>query len=187
MTARRLLSPQLPTDYVALDLETTGFSPRYEDILEIGAVRVRNGRVAEEFSQLIRPNKQISPKVEQLTGITLDTVRDAPEIGDVIGDFVHWVGDDKLVGHNVRFDVAFLAMAAMRTALGPQFRQPSYDTMSIDKRLFPSERHRLADLIVRYGIADTEQHRALSDATQTYQCLEWQRRYIASKITNIAL
>lgn len=171
---------RLPKDYVSLDLETTGLRAQRDQITEIGAVRVQDGKIVDEFSQLINPGVVITPKITQITGITNDMVEDQPNIEDVIGDFIEFIDDNIIVGHNVRFDIGFLTEAEHRTFdIVQHFNRPAIDTMMIDKQLFPAERHRLLDLIRRYGIADTEEHRALSDATQTYQCLEWQRRYIA--------
>lgn len=170
---------QLPHDYVALDIETTGFSPRSAGITEVGAVKIHDGKITDTFSQLINPNCSIPANVTRLTGIDNDLVCDQPGIDIVLPDFVDWIDDYPIIGHNVRFDLSFLCEAARHVyGHAHHFERPSIDTMDIDKRLFPAKRHRLVDLIMRYGIADNEQHRALSDATQTYQCLEWQRRYI---------
>lgn len=170
----------LPKDYVALDLETTGLSAQRDRITEIGAVKVRDGKVVGHFAELINPNTVITPRITQLTGITNEMVADRPTIDEILEDFISFLEDDMIVGHNIRFDMGFLSEAEHRLmGFADNFRRPTLDTMLIDKRLFPSERHRLVDLIQRYGIADTEEHRALSDATQTYQCLEWQRRYIS--------
>lgn len=170
----------LPLDYVALDIETTGFSPSTEAITELGAVKIRNGKIQDRFSRLVNPGRHIPSRITSLTGITDDMVAAEPALNETLPDFLDWLEDDPIIGHNVRFDLSFLAAASDRFGLPHSLQRVTYDTMAIDKRLFPSERHRLADLIVRYGIADTEEHRALSDATQTYQCLEWQRRYIAA-------
>ena len=103
-------------------------------------------------------------------------------------DFIHWTENDRLVGHNTKFDLSFLIANAERVfSDSTRFSVRPIDTMHIDRLLFPSERHRLVDLIQRYGIGDVEEHRALSDATQTYQCLEWQRRYIDTRSADISM
>lgn len=174
---------RLPKDYIALDLETTGLSAQRDRITEIGAVKIRDGRIADRYAQLVNPGVLISPRITQITGITNAMVEHQPPIEDVLEDFIDFIGDDMIIGHNVRFDMGFLVEAEHRTLqFVSNFRRPTLDTMTIDKRLFPTERHRLVDLIRRYGIADAEEHRALSDATQTYQCLEWQRRYISCDV-----
>ena len=134
-----------PTDYVVLDLETTGFYPNSCAITEIGAVRVR----------------------------------------EVLPRFIAWLATpaagpavEPIVGHNVSFDLRFLDYNTRHIA-GCGFACADYDTMQISRALFPAQRHhRLADLIVRFGIADNEEHRALSDAIQTQQCFEWMRHYV---------
>ena len=85
---------------------------------------------------------------------------------------------EPIVGHNVSFDLRFLDYNTRHIA-GCGFACADYDTMQISRALFPAQRHhRLADLIVRFGIADNEEHRALSDAIQTQQCFEWMRHYV---------
>ena len=171
---------RLPKDYTALDLETAGLSAQRDRITEIGAVKIRNGRIVDTFDQLVDPGTLITPNITRLTGITNEMVEGMPSLEAVLGPFIDFLEDDVAIGHNIRFDMGFLAEAEHRIlGFTNHFMRPTLDTMTIDKHLFPSERHRLVDLIQRYGIADVEEHRALSDATQTYQCLEWQRRYIS--------
>lgn len=188
-----------PLDYVALDLETTGFYPNSCRITEIGAVRVRGGVVTDRFSQLVNPLTAIPAQITRLTGITDAMVEDCPAIEEALPAFLAWLGDgcktgdsasmtgdkaddsgwvgETIVGHNVTFDLRFLDHAARRV-LGRPFACDSIDAMRLSRTLYPGERrHRLADLIVRFGIADTEEHRALSDALQTHQCLEWMRTH----------
>lgn len=187
-----------PRDYVALDLETTGFYPNSCRITEIGAVRVRGGIVVDRFQRLINPMQPIPAQVVRLTGINDAMVADCAPIDEALPEFVAWLAEgskdsgtthsaaeeaagnvpEPIVGHNVSFDIRFLDHAARRVA-GCAFACVDYDTMQISRALFPAQRkHRLVDLIQRFGIADTEEHRALSDAIQTHQCLEWMRRYV---------
>ena len=151
-----------PTDYVALDLETTGFYPNSCAITEIGAVRVREGHIVDQFQQLVNPLRPIPRQITTLTGITDAMVADLDPIDEVLP----------------RFDLRFLDYNTRHIA-GCGFACADYDTMQISRALFPAQRHhRLADLIVRFGIADNEEHRALSDAIQTQQCFEWMRHYV---------
>ena len=187
-----------PRDYVALDLETTGFYPDSCRITEIGAVRVRGGAVVDRFQQLIDPLKPIPARITQLTGIDGAMVAGQPPIEEARPRFLAWLGADgseasggaaagaaaipvPVVGHNVGFDIRFLDHASRRVA-GRPFACVDYDTMQISRTLFPGQRrHRLVDLIQRFGIADTEEHRALSDAIQTYECLEWMRGWVLDR------
>lgn len=173
-----------PMDYVALDLETTGFYPNSCAITEIGAVRVRSGRIIDRFQRLVNPLRPIPPQIIALTGITNDMVSGLDPIDDALPRFIAWLGDSKacpmpepIVGHNVSFDLRFLDYNTRHIA-GSGFACADYDTMQISRALFPQQRHhRLADLIQRFSIADNEEHRALSDAVQTQQCFEWMRCY----------
>ena len=152
-----------PTDYVALDLETTGFYPNSCAITEIGAVRVREGHIVDQFQQLVNPLRPIPRQITTLTGITDAMVADLDPIDEVLPRFI----DLRFLDYNTRH------------IAGCGFACADYDTMQISRALFPAQRHhRLADLIVRFGIADNEEHRALSDAIQTQQCFEWMRHYV---------
>nr|WP_217626131.1 3'-5' exonuclease [Bifidobacterium santillanense] len=180
-------------------METTGFYPNSCSITEIGAVRVRERRIVDRFQQLVNPLRPIPAQVVRLTGITDDMVAGLPTIDEVLPHFVAWLSAgvsadpdasyeadgesvaavpfEPIVGHNVSFDIRFLDWNA-RHVLGDPFSCVDYDTMQISRTLFPYERHhRLLDLIQRFEIADNEEHRALSDAIQTQQCLEWMHRY----------
>lgn len=175
-----------PLDYVALDLETTGFYPNRCAITEIGAVRVRSGRIVDQFQELINPLRPIPRQITALTGISDAMVADLDPIDEVLPRFIAWLASsdhgsvpEPIVGHNVSFDLRFLDYNTRHVA-GSGFACTDYDTMQISRTLFPEHKHhRLADLIVRFNIAQNEEHRALSDAIQTQECFEWMRRYIA--------
>ncbi|MBM6699715.1 3'-5' exonuclease [Bifidobacterium pullorum subsp. saeculare] len=174
-----------PREYVALDLETTGFYPDSCRITEIGAVRVSDGAIVSRFQQLVNPLKPIPAQVTRLTGISDAMVADQPPLDEALPAFLAWLaapaGALPVVGHNVGFDIRFLDHASRRVA-GVPFACVDYDTMQISRALFPTQkRHRLVDLIQRFGIADTEEHRALSDAIQTHQCLEWMRGWVLDR------
>lgn len=163
-------------DYICLDLETTGVSPYSCSIIEIGAVKVVDGKEVDRYTQLIDPQCALNPFITNLTGITNAMLDGQPTAERVLPDFFQWVGRDALiVGHNVNFDVNFLYDHGMRV-MGTPFANDFVDTMRISRTLYPRERHhRLLDLIQRFDIADTEEHRALSDALQTVECYEYMK------------
>ncbi|KAB7786546.1 3'-5' exonuclease [Bifidobacterium cebidarum] len=175
-----------PRNYVTLDLETTGFYPNRCAITEIGAVRVRDGHIVDQFQELVNPLRPIPRQITALTGISDAMVADLDPIDDVLPRFISWLADtqadsiaEPIVGHNVSFDLRFLDYNTRHIA-GVPFACMDYDTMQISRVLFPAHKHhRLADLIVRFGIAENEEHRALSDAIQTQECLEWMHQYTA--------
>ena len=98
--------------YIAFDVETTGLNPQENEIIEIGALKVRQGKVAERFIEFIRPSRSISPAITSLTGITDEMVADARSRGEVVADFLDFCEDDVLIGHNVAFDYSFMKCSA---------------------------------------------------------------------------
>ena len=104
---------KLVHDYVVVDLETTGFNPGSDEILEIGAIKVVDGEVVEEFHSMVKPKNRYF--VTNFYGITKSMVAMAPYIEDVLPGFFEFVGDMIIVGHNVHFDVNFLYDASLRS------------------------------------------------------------------------
>jgi len=165
------------SDYVALDLETTGLNPYRDGIIELGAVRVCGGELADAFSQLVNPGFPVSGFITGLTGISNRMLADAPMLEEVLPAFMRFVGGSVVLGHNVRFDIGFLN-AACRRLLGTGFANDYVDTMRLSRRLFPEYRHhRLCDLAERFGVESDTSHRALADVLQTHGCYEYMRRW----------
>lgn len=165
-----------PDEYVAVDLETTGTSPRWDEIIEIGAARVRDGEVVETYQQLVNPGFEIDPHVVKLTGITDEMVGDAPAIDEVMPRFSRFLGGAVMVGHNIAsFDANFLYDAGER--IGTPVTNDFVDTMRLARKLHGDwEHHRLKDLREAFGIAGGGAHRALADALATSRALEHMRR-----------
>lgn len=154
-------------DFVALDLETTGLK-RTEDIIEIGAIRVRGGRAVRKFSALIKPRKSVPSLIEEITGITNDMLWNAPEIEDILPDFMRFIGDDILLGHNiVSYDSKFICREAAN--LGINISNPLFDTLTYARRLkkqtdmLPKSLS-LTSLCELFGIERDKSHRAYDDA-----------------------
>jgi DNA polymerase-3 subunit epsilon len=154
--------------FVVVDLETTGGSPERGDrIIEIGAVRIRGGRVVERFAELVDPERSLPPFITRLTGITPDMLAGRRPIRDVIGRFERFAAGDVLIAHNARFDVPFLS-SALRTAAGRGFDQPCLCTLRLARRALPLLRRRSLDsLAAHFGIPVVDRHRALGDALMT--------------------
>lgn len=163
-------------DYVALDIETTGL---YDDseIIEIGAVHIKNGEPTEEFETLIRPTVRISPFITELTGITNADVADAPSAPEALADFSDFLGNSFIVGQNVNFDVNFL-YDSMLLHLGMPLTNDFADTLRISRNLFPDlPDHKLSTLIRHFGISQEVAHRGLSDSLDAMKCYEHMRSY----------
>ena len=154
--------------FVVFDLETTGFSINYNEIIEIGAVKVKNGMPIGEFSAFVKPNEPISQVITELTGITNSDVLDAKKIEEVLPEFIEFVGDAILVAHNARFDTEFFYenMRRMNIFNG---RYPCIDTLQLAKAMYSNtlKRFNLKDVAKGLKVEIGEQHRALSDAQTT--------------------
>ena len=98
----------LSQSFVVFDIETTGFSSTNDKITEIGAVKIENYKVVDRFSEFINPERDISYKIQNLTGITNDMVKDKPTIEEVFPKFLEFIGDSVLVAHNADFDMGFI-------------------------------------------------------------------------------
>ena len=123
-------------DFVAVDIETTGVAVTRDKIIEIGAVKIVDGKVVEEFSELIDPGVLIPPLITNLTGITQNDVDGKRNINDVIVDFVDFIEDYPLLGHNITFDYSFLKQNAANASIN--IDNLVIDTVKISrKRSFP--------------------------------------------------
>lgn len=149
-------------DYCVLDTETTGLSAYYDDVIEIGLVRVRNNEIVDKYSQLIQPENEIPPFVTDLTGITNDMVAGMPSIADVKDEVLSFIGSDVIIGHNTSFDMGFL-----REGFGEAVENEYMDTLQFCRKVYPElDHHRLSDMTEYLNISNNE-HRALSDCIST--------------------
>ncbi len=145
--------------YVALDLETTGLQAERDAIVEIGAVKFRGDQVLDTWSSLVNPNRPLPHKIERLTGIAQNQVERAPSLHSVLPMLVRFIGEHPVVGHNIRFDLAFLQRAGVTAPLS------ALDTFELACILMPyASRFSLGKLMDELGIAFPNQHRALDDA-----------------------
>ena len=142
----RKLNQYVP-DYVVFDLETTGVSCELDDVVEISAVRVAGGRVADEFSTLVNPGRPIPYSASIVNGITDDMVKDSPPVEKALSDFLRFAGDAVLVGHNIHtFDMKFLYRYA-KSFWGRTVGNDYIDTLQLARAYLPQlSHHRLTDL-----------------------------------------
>ena len=159
--------------YIAFDIETTGLNPMENEIIEIGALKVRDGRVAERLMEFVHALSPISPMITGLTGITNEMVTDARSRSQVVSDFLDFCGDDVLIGHNVIFDYSFVKCSAVQDGLA--FEKMGIDTLKIAKKVHADlESKSLGRLCDYYHIENKSAHRAYHDALATaklYQTL----------------
>ena len=96
--------------YIALDLETTGLNPKQDKIIEIGAVRVENGQETGRFHTMLNPHRELEERITELTGIAWDMLKDAPDIVDILEEFLAFCGELPLLGHRIIFDYSFVKL-----------------------------------------------------------------------------
>ena len=158
----------LSQTFVVFDLETTGFSNKNDKITEIGAVKVKNFEIVDRFNELINPEKDISYKVQELTGITNDLIKDKPTIEEILPRFMEFVGDSVLVAHNAEFDIGFINQKCKEMNI--EFKNKSVDTLMLARILLPHlKRFKLNNLTKELGVPLHNHHRAVDDAAATAQ------------------
>ena len=154
--------PILDQQWIALDLETTGLSPASDAIIEVGAVRFRGEKTLDTFSTFVNPGRQLSDFIVGYTGITQADVDTAPPASAALADLRAFVGADPVVGHNIRFDLSFLAAA------GLNLTNPTCDTWDLAYVIRPgASSYALSKLAAELGVGHDRPHRALDDAAAT--------------------
>ncbi len=153
--------------YVVFDVETTGLSANYDTIIELAAVKIKDGEIIDRFESFANPHHPLSATTIDLTGITDDMVQDAPEIKDVLIKYHEWVEDGILVAHNASFDMGFLNVGYKKAGL-EKASNPVIDTLELGRFLYPEmKNHRLNTLAKKFDIELTQHHRAIYDAEAT--------------------
>ena len=162
--------PILGTTYVVFDTETTGFNATSGDsLIEIGAVKIKDGEIIDRFDELINPNREIPDRITKFTHITNDMVKDARNEEEVTKSFKEWIGDLPVVAHNAKFDRGFITSVYNRYNMGT-FDNVVIDTMQLSRILNPDEaKHNLSIVTKRYEVHFDEEshHRADYDAEAT--------------------
>ncbi len=160
------MEQSIDTTYCVLDLETTGFSPVTEKITEIGIMKLKDGKVIDEFSCFVNPEKPIPARVVEVTNITDDMVKDAETIDKVFPKLLDFIEGCALVAHNAAFDIGFLKHNAK--LLGYEFNFTYIDTLSLAQGLFPDYKsYKLGRIAKNLGIKVDVAHRALDDVDTT--------------------
>ena len=153
-------------EYIIFDLETTGFSSKNDKIIEIGAVKIKNGQIIDRFSEFVYPKCKIPYKITELTSITDDMVKDAPPIEVVLPRFMEFIGGAAVVAHNAAFDTSFIKKNC--EDLGLEFNSTIVDTVPLARFLYPDLKRVKLNLVAKHlGISLENHHRAIDDAKAT--------------------
>lgn len=155
-------------NYIVIDTETTGLSAQRDHIIEISALKIKNGKIIENYTSLVNPGIMIPKSSIKIHGITDDMVIDAPTIDQVLPEFIDFIGNQPLIGHNLSFDLRFI-----NSYLDKNINHDLADTMLIArKKLGFLPNHKLITLIEYFELGESQEHRSLSDCIYTYRVYE---------------
>src|SRR5690554_1740000 len=149
--------------FAFIDVETTGINPVADRIIEVGIVRVENGKVVHKFQTLVNPHSFVPPEIVQLTGISTIQLERAPDFTEIQGQIKEVLDGAIFVAHNARFDYEFVKNEFKRN--GNSFTSKVLCTVKLSRKLFPSlPRHNLDTIIQHFAITAEKRHRAFDDA-----------------------
>lgn len=173
-------------EYIAIDLETTGLDPKFDDIIEMAAIHIKDNSVISEFQTLVNPGYQIDEFITDLTGITNEMLEDAPRLPDVLPTFINFLNDHILVAHNANFDINFLYDNCI-TLLDKPLKNDFVDTMRLGRWLFKDfPNHKLDTMLECFGICKQVAHRAISDSYNAHYCYEYMKKYANENNINLS-
>ncbi|SEF45583.1 DNA polymerase-3 subunit alpha [Caloramator fervidus] len=156
----------LDSTFVVFDIETTGFNANKDEIIEIGAVKIKDFKIVDKFSALINPEREISKEIIELTGITNEMISDKPRLGEVLPLFLEFIGDAPVVAHNAKFDTSFIREKSKKLNL--KFENTVIDTLTLSRWLLPELKKHKLNIIAEYlGVKLENHHRAVDDAEAT--------------------
>ncbi len=162
----------IPNEFVVFDLETTGLDPFYDEIIEIGAIKIVDSHIVDEFSTFVKPMNEIPTFITNLTGITNEMVKDSPMIYEVLPQFMKFIDNNILVGHNIHFDINFLYDNLIKSNQEP-LKNDYVDTLRLSRFLLTNlHHHRLTDLTDYYNINNNGRHRSIRDSEMTLEVLQ---------------
>lgn len=163
---------ELPIDYTVIDIETTGLSPEYDEIIEISALKFRNDTLIDKYTTLVCPSDidMVDEYITDLTGITQNMLKGEPLIVDVLPKLITFVGDDILIAHNANFDINFIC-EYVESELNTVFINDFVDTLRLARRaIHELSSHKLTKVAKYFGIDTEGNHRAEKDCIITQMC-----------------
>ena len=164
----------IPEEYIIFDLETTGLSPKFAEIIEIGAVKVKNGMIVDRFRTYVDPIRPIPKMITELTGISEKQTKGAPRIEEAVALFIDFINDSVLIAHNAPFDCRFLGAVCAMT--GMSITNSVLDSLCMAKAYIKdAPNHKLETLKSYLGI-NLPSHNAADDCVVTYNVVEYCRK-----------
>ncbi len=162
-----------PNTYVVIDLETSGLNPEEHEIIELGAILVKDHEIIETFSLLVRPYNEITPMIEELTGISNSMLQnEGIESYLAMQQFIDFLHDLPIVSHNVDFDLSFIRRTCVNCFL-PLLNNRSIDTLALSRRKVKQVvNYKLGTLAAHFGVETMQTHRSLADCEITYKLFE---------------
>lgn len=161
-----------PNSYVVLDIETTGFNPVSNDIIELSAIKVVENKIHSKFSKLVKPYGYLNNYITSLTGITRDMLKDAPTIDKTILEFNEFCKDSIVIGHNVTFDLKFIN-TKLKECHKIEFENDYIDTLKLAKKFLPQlPSKKLGMIAEHFNLDTTGMHRGLKDCMVTNTCYQ---------------
>ena len=174
------------TTFVVFDLETFGLNSHKNEIIEIGAIKLKGTRIVDTFSSFVNPNKIIPKRISELTHITQDMVDNAPTIEDVLPKFLEFTKDAVMVAHNSAFDMGFIRRDAKKY-MGIDYKPPIIDTLQMARDLYPDLKgYNLDRLNKIFKFSLENHHRAIDDAQSTAKLfIMFLEKYIENGVVNV--
>ena len=164
--SRNIEEVSFTNTYVCIDLETTGLHPKQDRIIEIGAVKVRDGKVQDTYASFVHPGRKLTERIIGLTGIRDEMLADAPSMDQIFPELLEFLEDLPLLGHRILFDYSFLKKAAVDRKVA--FEKSGMDTLQIARRCLPWLEHKSLPYLCGHFGMDYSAHRALEDAWATH-------------------
>lgn len=197
LSTEQMKTAMFHDSFIVIDTESTGFQPNntYSKLLEIGALKIKNGIVVDTYDQIINPGCDIPTRIAELTGITKETVEGMPDIPHAIEDFRKWCGKNFVfIGHNIYHDTNFLNFFGKQC--GIEFNEPCIDTMVLGKAFLKGknwleiskkvkEGYKLETLAQLFEIPDNSHHRANNDAKVTWEVFCKIKQFAIKKDSNL--
>ena len=176
---------ELPEDYTIIDIETTGLMPLCDEIIELSAIKVRNNKIVDTFSSLVKPEmlevNGIDNFITKLTGITYDMLKNEKLSKEVLPNFINFIADDIIVGYNVNFDVNFI-YDDYKSLFGKDFKNNFVDLMRIIKKHCKNlDNYKLSTVSKYYNVDSKKAHRGLLDCNMTFEIYNLIKNEIISK------